>query len=128
MVCDAREDLILVDCAFVEAWHENFPDTGPAAASHRIYATIPPVEVTHNTDALRIGRPNGKMRATYTAHFAEMRAELLILLVVRALGRQMQVVVRQQRRECVCIEEFHSGSGLGAPANPIRRGRWAAPW
>src|ERR1700679_781722 len=50
----------LVMGSFGDARNEDFPDPGLNPFSHRVASTVPAVEISHDADALSIGRPDGK--------------------------------------------------------------------
>ncbi len=56
-------DLEFVMRALPHAGNENFPDAGRAEQSHRMKTSIPIVEITDDTDALRVWRPDREARA-----------------------------------------------------------------
>ena len=61
------------------------------------------VEIAHDADPLRVGRPNGEVYPSHACHLSDVRAQLFVLQVMRALCDQVQVEVGQQRREGIRI-------------------------
>src|SRR5580765_2481770 len=56
-------DLELVMRPFAHARNKNLPDTRRPKRSHGMTAAIPLVEIANDTDALRVGRPDGEAGA-----------------------------------------------------------------
>ena len=52
---------------------------------------IPTVEVSDNTDAIRVRRPDSKRHSFCAADFSDVRAELLVDLLVSPLAEEMQI-------------------------------------
>src|SRR2546422_2224421 len=61
------------------------------------------VEITHDADPLRVRRPNSEVYPSHACHLSDVRAQLFVLQVMRALCDQVQVEVGQQRREGIRI-------------------------
>src|SRR5438270_7676912 len=78
-------------CAFVYIGQKQFPDAAAEQTPHRIHPAIPAVEIAHDTDALRVRRPDREVNALGVADFAQVRAELVVEPQMISLGKQMQV-------------------------------------
>ena len=68
-------------------------------------ATVPVVEVAHDAHALRVRRPHGKHHAAHAFHLPQVCAQLLVGVVVRSLGEQVQVKVGKDGWESIRIVE-----------------------
>ena len=129
VVIHARENFEFVERAFVELRHEDFPDAARAASAHRIRAAVPEIEVAHHAHALRVRRPDGEMHAAHARHFAHVRAQFFVFLVMRAFARKIQIVIGEQRREGVRVERLERVAvgemeldAISVRAESVRRG------
>src|SRR5438445_1548135 len=68
-------NLKLVVRAFADAGNKNFPYAGSSERTQRMTTAVPVVEIAHDTDALGIGRPNGKTGPVHPVDGAQLRAE-----------------------------------------------------
>jgi hypothetical protein len=59
---------------------------------------VPMVEVTHDTDPLCVGRPDGELHPGHTLQRHGMRAQLLLQAAMRPLLERLYVRVRQAMR------------------------------
>ena len=82
---------------------KDLPDAHIAAPPHQVAFAIPIVEVTDNGDALRIGRPDGKMNTGRTFMLDQMRAHLVMQAIMRAFRHQHVVDRPKDRPECVRV-------------------------
>src|SRR5208283_2151227 len=98
-----RADLVLVERAGPDAWNEQLPDATGAAPVHRVLAAVPLVERAHDADALGVRRPHREARAGEALERRRVRGELRPDPVMVAFAEQIQVEVRQLRREEVRI-------------------------
>src|SRR5579864_1942873 len=103
-VASPRLNFEFVQGAFIEAWDEKLPDSRLAAYPHRMNAAVPEIKVTDDAHAQRVGRPHAEMNAANASHFAYVRPELFIFLVMRAFTRKVEIVVGEQRRESVSVK------------------------
>ena len=92
----ARGDVILVDLAFAQTGKEPLPDAGAAERPQLLAVPVPAVEVAHDRHRLGIGRPDREVRPLHALMGHDMRAELVIEPVVRALVEEIEIVVGQE--------------------------------
>ena len=78
-------DLKLVFHIFIKAGKEYLPHPRAHALAHHMPAAIPVVEVADDRDALRIGRPHGKMHPRGALMRNDMGAHLVVEPQMRAL-------------------------------------------
>ena len=104
------EDLVLVARAGSDAGEEQLPDPGRPERAHRVQPAVPRVEVADDADRPGRRRPHrergaGDRRACGWAglHFPEVRAELVVQLLVPALADQVLVELADRRHERVRI-------------------------
>lgn len=71
-------------------------------------AAVPMIEISDDADALRVGGPDGEVDAGDSGDFAEVRAELFVILEVSAFAEEVEVVVGEERREGEGIVGFGS--------------------
>ena len=118
----AREDFEFVEAAFGERGDENLPDAGGAVA-HGMDAAVPAVEIADDADAQRVGRPDGEMHAGDSGNFAEMRAELVVILEMSAFAEEVKIVIGENGRESEGVVGFDGLvlRGGGAQAIGVRR-------
>ena len=83
--------------------NEEFPDPRAAAHLHRVPSTVPEIERSYDAHPLRVRRPDGEQRPGQPVEPGWMRTELVVDGVVVALAEQVQVEVRQLRREIVGV-------------------------
>ena len=95
-----RHDFIFVFVAGTRAGHEDFPVAG-AAHLHDMAAAVPSIEVADDADALRIRCPYDKSNAGNAFHIHRMCTELVVQLQVIALAEQIEVELRQDRRNAM---------------------------
>ena len=69
-------------------------------------AAIPSIEITDDTNALSIGRPDSKSRALNAINLAQVRAEALEGAQVRAFGKQPDVKLAEHRGESIGVFDF----------------------
>ena len=60
--------------------------------------TVPLVELAHDADPLRVGRPDGELNARHPLHLHGVRAQLLLQAAMRPLLEQLYVRVQQEMR------------------------------
>ena len=60
--------------------------------------TVPLVELAHDADPLRIGRPDGELNPGNTLHPHGVRAQLLLQAAMSSLLEQLYVCVQQEMR------------------------------
>ena len=118
----ARADLELVSLARLEIGQEDLPHAARHEVPHHVHAAVPPVEVAHDADALRRGRPHREMHAARVPQRDHVRAELLVRPQVPALAEQVHVEVGQHAAEVVGIAALH-----GDAAREVRRRRGNPP-
>ena len=127
MMPRARENLELVEGPFVEAGHENFPDAGGSTVAHRVGAPVPRVEVADDAHALRVRRPDGEVNALRAGHLAHVRAQFLVLFIVRAFAGKIEIVVGEYRRKRIRIVGFELGGIREPELQAISGGRIGSP-
>ena len=116
----ARADLVLVGGAGADARDEQLPDAGRAARLHGVAAAVPEVERAHHAHALGVRRPHRETRAGAGHRAPRVRAELVVDAVVVALAEQVQVEVRQLRREVVRVVLGELVAVAVADVQPVR--------
>ncbi len=114
-----RAQLELVQRARRDAGDEQLPHTAVATISHRMPAAVPAVPVTDHRHAVGVRRPHGKQHAVHAVHPAQVRAQKVLRVPVPALREQVQVEVRQQRREAVRVDGAMFLAGAVAPAQRV---------
>src|SRR5437870_9733646 len=72
---------------------DRLPDPGDAALLHRVDAPVPLIPVADHGHLRRIGRPHGERNALV----GDVRAELLVHLLVAALADEVKVDVSETR-------------------------------
>src|SRR5215207_8429262 len=90
------DDAILVERPLLHAGHECLPDAGLGTPRERMGRGIPAVEVADDRHACGVRCPDGEMHAGDAVHLTEMRAELLVGAVVRALREEVQVEIGEE--------------------------------
>ena len=60
--------------------------------------TVPLVELAHDADLLRVGRPDGELNARHSLHLHGVRAQLLLQAAMSSLLEQLYVCVQQEMR------------------------------
>ncbi len=106
-----RENLVLVNHSFRYAGNEQLPDSRRSARAQRMHAAVPIIKVTDDADAPGVRRPHCKMHAAHALDGLQVRAELLVAVVVRAFAEQMKIEIAQQGRK-----------GIGIGDRPFRAG------
>ena len=96
-------DLELVERAGHELGDEEFPHPGSAARAHRVAAPIPPVEVSDDAHALRVGRPHCKQYAADARDLVLTGAKEVVRLQMLAFREQMEIEVGKLGSICVRI-------------------------
>ena len=61
-----------------DAGNKNFPNAGGTQRSHGMKTPIPTVEIANHTDALGIGRPDGKTCAWHPVNDTQLRSQLFV--------------------------------------------------
>src|SRR5450755_4225149 len=69
-------------------------------------ATIPSIEIPDDADALRVRRPNRKINSRDSADRAQLRAELLVKLMMISFGEEMQIHLAHDRAETIRIVQL----------------------
>ena len=100
------EQLVFVERACMDAGNENLPHAGRADPAHLVAAAVPEIEIAHDRDAARIGRPDREMDAFDVLMGDHMGAELLPEPRMRPLPDQIFVDRAQHRREAVRVVEI----------------------
>src|SRR5579862_4102071 len=109
-VFHAGDDLEFVQRALGEFGNKKFPDAAFATGAHRIYATVPGIEIAHHADPASVGGPNGEMHSSDSGYFTEVGTQLLIFLVVRSFAGKIEIEIGEDRRKGVWIEHFQFAS------------------
>ena len=100
-----RVDLELVAGALDHAGQEELPDPRRAERAHRVQAPVPRVEVAHDADRPRGGRPHREGRPRHAVDLPDVRAQAAVEVLVAALARQVQVHLAQRRHKRVRVGE-----------------------
>ena len=95
--------LELVQVSLRQGGYEKLPYAATATAAHGVQPAVPTVKISYYADATGVWGPHGEVYALHVVHQAEVCAEFLVLLVMRALAHQVQVKVAQQWREAVRV-------------------------
>src|SRR3569832_2738754 len=99
------DDLELVVIAGFRVRDEQFPIPG-AAHPHRMTPPVPEIEIADHGDAPRIRRQHDEADAVGAVEPHRMRAELVVYPLMSAFAEQIEIEVRQNRREAVGVLEF----------------------
>ena len=94
----ARGDVILVVRALPDIFDVALPHTRVADRLQRMRTLVPAVKIANQGNALRVGRPDGEVRAAAAFAFRNVRAQLVVEAQVRALVEQVDVLRPQQQR------------------------------
>jgi hypothetical protein len=112
--------------------------------THRMTPAVPVIEISDNAHAPRARRPHREGDAGHAVEDGRVRAELLVGVVVCALGQKMPIEIAQQRRETVGVVDLGDvavprhlepvGKQVGPVGQhgfeephgmePLHRGRW----
>src|SRR5439155_21092788 len=84
-------DLELVVRALLKVRNEQLPDPGGAEHAHRVQAAVPAVEVADQRDTARRGRPDGERDARDAVELTNVRAQLVVKLLMTSLGGKPEV-------------------------------------
>ncbi len=98
-------DLVLVVRAFLHPRDENFPDAAPEQLAHRVDAAIPEIEIADHADAAGIRRPDREINSALAADLAQMRAKLVVKLLVISLREQVAIDLAHDRPVAVGIAQ-----------------------
>jgi hypothetical protein len=122
---DSGLDVELVQRTASDTGNEEFPDSAGATAAHWMPAFVPPIEAADDTDAQRMWRPHGKGCPGHTRMRPDVRAQLGIELVVRALVEEVQIEVGEDRWHRIRVVDFLARSTYGRHDQPVveRHGR-----
>ena len=90
-----RLDEVLVGQPRPGSGNEAFPNPAITARAQRMALAVPLVEVTHDADPLRVGRPDGELNSGHTLHRHGMRAQLLLQAAMSPLLEHLYIGVRQ---------------------------------
>ena len=121
-VAVGAEDFVFVDGAFGDFGEKEFPDAGRAARTHGMDAAVPAIHYPDDADAFRGGRPDGEMSSGNPSDGVEMRAEFFVSVEVAAFADEMEIEVREEKREGVRIENFEGFAGVGAELDFVAAG------
>ena len=91
-----RSDVVLVQRAFADSGNKAFPYTGACARLEGMRLGVPAIEVADHGNRAGIGRPNSEVGARLSFDRGDMRAQLVVNPVVRALVKEMQVLLGQR--------------------------------
>src|SRR6267154_1959999 len=85
------DDFVLVDGAFVQFGDKKLPNSGGAASAHRIYSAVPMIEIANYADPAAAGRPDREIDAAHAFESLNVRAELVVGVIVAAFTHQVQI-------------------------------------
>src|SRR5712664_2972859 len=105
-VAARANDFIFVDGTFGEFGDEDFPETGGAAGTHGMDATVPAIEVTHNADALCAGGPNGEVNSADAFEGDHVGAEFFVSVVMAALAHEVEIELAEHHGKGIGVEHF----------------------
>ena len=106
-------DLELVFYILIKAGKEYLPNARAHALAHHMPSAIPVVEVADDRNALRIGRPHGKMHPRGALMGNDMGPHLVIEPQMRALRHVVIVKRPQHRSKGVGIDDMPVAPGIG---------------
>src|SRR5579864_2224372 len=112
----------LVDRAGCKAGHEQFPHARRTAAAHRMPSAVPAVEIADDARALGVRRPRRECDARYAVDAERVRTEYPVRFSQLAFIEEMEVDVRDARREAVGIVAFVARV-IALPRDLVRRRR-----
>src|SRR5207244_3214314 len=116
------DDFEFVDGAFGQFWNEDFPDAGRAARTHCMDTAVPAIEVADDADPASAGRPDGKLNAADACERDEVRAELLVSVVMAAFAHEIQVKLGEDAGKSIRIVKLKSFAVMGADLNSVDAG------
>src|SRR5690606_20009641 len=70
-------------------------------------SSVPEIEIADDADPLRVGRPDHKAHAGNAVELHRMSAKLVVQAKMVAFAEQMEIVVRQDRRESIGVLELY---------------------
>ncbi len=98
-----RSQLEFVLLAAPDTRDEDLPHPVRRQAAHRVDATVPPVEVADDADAIGIGCPHREVHPGDRSELDGVRAQLLVGAQLGALADQVEVEIAQDAAEAVGI-------------------------
>ena len=113
------EYCILIELALGQIGHENFPNAGRAAPSHRVTTAIPVIEIADNRHALRIRCPHRKVHAGSALVDARVCTEDVPEPLMGAFADKILVQFADNRSEGVGILKFPDLAVGGGTAQPV---------
>ncbi len=84
---------VLIDRAFAQAGHEQFPHAAGNVLAHRVAARIPGIEVADHADARGIRGPHGEVDPLHAIDRTQLGAELVVAVPMLPLAEQVEVEV-----------------------------------
>src|SRR5208283_6117430 len=97
-----RADRIFVGRARAKPWHKQLPNAAIAPA-HGVTPLVPFVEIASHRYQKGVGRPDGEADARHALRGSQVRAQGAEAFTVRAFAMEVDLEVRQKRREAVRI-------------------------
>src|SRR6516225_11077075 len=116
------DDFEFVDGAFRQFGNEDLPDAGRAARAHRMDTAVPAIEVTDHADAASAGGPDGKLDAADACEGDEVRAKLLVGVVMAAFAHEIQIKLGKDAGKSVRIVNLELFAVMGADLNSVQAG------
>ena len=89
-------DVIFVEAALLHPRDEGFPYSGFLPRDQWVTRFVPIVEVSHDRNRCRIGRPYGELGTRGPLESAQARPELLVQLEMTSLVKEVEVVRGQK--------------------------------
>jgi hypothetical protein len=135
-------DFILVQDPAAETGNEQFPYAASSSRAHRMYPTVPAIEIPHHADPLGVRGPDHETHAIDTIGVVAVRAQHPVTVPVTALAEQVEVEIAHLRREGIGIMAqcftailvapaqavaFRHLAGIGQDLEEIRASRRAGP-
>ncbi len=77
-----------------------------------MHAAVPSIEIADDADPLRIRRPHRKVHTGDVADRRHVRAKLLPRAVMRALSKEVQIVVRQHLAVLIRVDHIAYGAAF----------------
>ena len=84
-------NFVLVMRPFTHAGRKNLPHSERAKRAHLVHSPIPTIKISHHTHSLGIRCPNGEARPRHSIDRPELRAQLVIDLVLLSLAEKIQI-------------------------------------
>src|ERR1700730_211296 len=105
------DDFVFVDGAFVELRDKKLPYARGPSSAHRVNPAVPLIEIAYDANAASAWRPDSEIDTTHAFNGVDVRAELVVGVVVAAFAHEVEVELAQKKRKSVGIVLFVCGAG-----------------